>query len=250
MSISVLWLTTRNTVLRDGLLFVLASDCILFCIDLLWAFRLFLPFFLCSFFFFYLVCFVLTWFASDEADPEKKRHSCDDYLMIDDVLDWLFEAFAFVFLFFRFHYCHRAFSFPFSHSTQLYAPWVKPGILFTGVSEIWLFSVMYFRSDCRLIIYLSCVVSCLRVASVGTLWWLIDWWCLYCGLLCMVPFILFWKYFLCSCYIWFISISIFGIYSIPVTKFIFLLRIFFPQYWLDTSASCFVERRTRTVNHD
>lgn len=69
MSISVLWLTTRNTVLRDGLLFVLASDCILFCIDLLWAFRFFLFY---SFCFSISFCFVLTWFASDEADPEKK----------------------------------------------------------------------------------------------------------------------------------------------------------------------------------
>lgn len=48
--------TTRNTVLRDGLLFVLASDCILFCIDLLWALRFFFPLF---FFFVFLSRFVL-----------------------------------------------------------------------------------------------------------------------------------------------------------------------------------------------
>lgn len=43
----------------------------------------------------------------------------------------------------------------------------------------------------------------------------------------------FWIYFLCSCYIWFVSISIFGIYSIPVTKiYFFLLSILFPDIFL------------------
>lgn len=97
MSFSVLWLTTRNTVLRDGLLFVLASDCILFCIDLLWTFRFVSFFFLRSVF---LSRFVLFWLDLHLMRPtqKKKRHSCDDYLMIDDdVLDLLFEAFAFAF---------------------------------------------------------------------------------------------------------------------------------------------------------